>query len=358
VILLGRTARDEASWRARVALAQRMQAQVITDLKMPAAFPTDHPLHAGPPGVFLSPACIDALRAADVVLALDWYDLAGTLKQALGGAPLDARIVNVSPDAYVHRGWSMDYQGLAPADDYLMCEPDVVVSALLERASQHAPRALAPKSALPPAPDALSMRTLADAFNAAAGSRDVCLTRVPLGWHGAYRDFRAPLDYIGLEGGGGVGAGPGITVGAALALRGSGRTPVAIMGDGDFLMGVTALWTAAHYRLPCVIVVANNRSFYNDEVHQERVARARGRPVENKWIGQRIDEPDIDLGAMARAQGAKAFGPIATPTALAPALEGALAEADAGHVAVVDVRVQPGYDANPSGAASHRRGAQ
>jgi thiamine pyrophosphate-dependent acetolactate synthase large subunit-like protein len=358
VILLGRTARDEASWRARVALAQRIQAQVITDLKMPAAFPTDHPLHAGPPGVFLAPACIDALRAADVVLALDWYDLAGTLKQALGDAPLDAAIVNVSPDAYVHRGWSMDYQGLAPADEYLMCEPDGVVSALLERAAQRAPRAIAPKAALPPAPDALSMRTLADAFNAAAGARDICLTRVPLGWHGAYRDFRAPLDYIGLEGGGGVGAGPGITVGAALALRGSGRTPVAIMGDGDFLMGVTALWTAVHYRLPCVIVVANNRSFYNDEVHQERVARARGRSVENKWIGQRIDEPDIDLGAMARAQGAKAFDPIATASALATALERALAEADAGHVAVVDVRVQPGYDANPSGTASHRRGAQ
>jgi thiamine pyrophosphate-dependent acetolactate synthase large subunit-like protein len=357
VILVGRGARDDASWRTRVALAERLQARVITDLKMPAAFPTDHPLHAGPPGVFLTPACIDALRAADVVLALDWYDLAGTLKQALGDAPIDAHVVNVSPDAYVHRGWSMDYQGLAPADEYLMCAPEVVVSALLGRVSQHVPRGTASSAASPPASDALSIRTLADTFNTVVGRRDICLTRVPLGWHGAYRHFRAPLDYIGLEGGGGVGAGPGITVGAALALRGSGRIPVAIMGDGDFLMGVTAIWTAAHYRLPCVIVVANNRSFYNDEVHQERVARARGRPVENKWIGQRIDEPDIDLAAMARAQGAQAFGPIDTLSELAPALERALAAADVGHVAVVDVRVQPGYDANPSGAASPRRAA-
>ena len=115
-----------------------------------------------------------------------------------------------------------------------------------------------------------------------------------------------------------MGAGPGLTVGAALALKDSGRLPVAIMGDGDFLMGVTALWTAAHYRLPCVIIVANNRSFYNDEVHQERVARARGRPVENKWIGQRIDEPDIDLAAMARAQGAVGIGPVATSRLLRP----------------------------------------
>ena len=355
VMLMGRTARDEASWHARVALAERLQARVITDLKMPAAFPTDHPLHAGPPGVFLSPACIDALRGADVLLALDWYDVAGTLKQAHGDAPIGAAVINVSPDAHVHRGWSMDPQGLAPADDYLMCEPDVAVAALLERVTRHAPRPTAVPAALPPASNAVSIRTLAEALNAVAARRDICLARVPLGWHGAYRHFRAPLDYIGLEGGGGVGAGPGLTVGAALALRGSGRMPVAIMGDGDFLMGVTAIWTAAHYRLPCVILVANNRSFYNDEVHQERVARARERPIENKWVGQRIDAPDIDLAALARAQGAHAIGPIEALAQLRPALEQALAAADAGHVAVVDVRVQPGYDANPSGAASHQR---
>jgi thiamine pyrophosphate-dependent acetolactate synthase large subunit-like protein len=127
------------------------------------------------------------------------------------------------------------------------------------------------------------------------------------------------------------------------------------MGDGDFLMGVTALWTAAHYRLPCVIIVANNRSFYNDEVHQERVARARGRPVENKWIGQRIDEPDIDLAAMARAQGAVGIGPVNDVADLSRALEEAFAAAESGAVSVVDVRVLPGYDANPSGPASHKR---
>ena len=122
--------------------------------------------------------------------------------------------------------------------------------------------------------------------------------------------FRHPLDYLGSDGGGGIGGGPGISVGAALALKGSGRLPVAICGDGDYLMGVTALWTAAHYRIPLLMVIANNRSFFNDELHQERVARMRNRPVENRWIGQRISDPDIDLAAMARAQGAQGFGPV------------------------------------------------
>ena len=82
-------------------------------------------------------------------------------------------------------------------------------------------------------------------------------------------------------------------------------------------MGVTALWTAAHYRIPLLIVVANNRSFFNDELHQERVARMRNRPVENRWIGQRISDPDIDIAAMARAQGALGFGPVTTLDELA-----------------------------------------
>jgi thiamine pyrophosphate-dependent acetolactate synthase large subunit-like protein len=108
-------------------------------------------------------------------------------------------------------------------------------------------------------------------------------------------------------------------------------------------MGVTALWTAAHYRIPLLVLIANNRSFFNDELHQERVARMRHRPVENRWIGQRISDPDIDLAAMARAQGADGFGPVRTGSELSAALDAAIAAVEGGAVAVVDVRVEPGY---------------
>ena len=163
------------------------------------------------------------------------------------------------------------------------------------------------------------------------------------------------MDYLGGDGGGGVGAGPGLVAGAALALKGTKRISAGILGDGDFLMGVTALWTATHYKLPCLMVIANNRSFYNDELHQERVAKERARPVENKWIGQRIDEPDIDLAAMARAQGAEGIGPVKTLAELKPAIEKAVQAVKQGKVCVVDVRVVPGYDTNMSGAASAQR---
>jgi hypothetical protein len=53
-------------------------------------------------------------------------------------------------------------------------------------------------------------------------------------------------------------------------------------------MGATAIGPRCTYRIPLLVVVCNNRSFFNDELHQERVARIRNRPVENRWIGQRI----------------------------------------------------------------------
>ena len=157
--------------------------------------------------------------------------------------------------------------------------------------------------------------------------------------------FRHPLDYLGSDGGGGIGAGPGLTVGAALALKGSNRLVVGVCGDGDYMMGATAVWTAAHYKIPMLIVVCNNRSFFNDELHQERVARIRNRPVENRWIGQRISEPDIDCSAVAKAQGAVGFEPVTKQADLLPTFEKAIKAVEAGQVAVVDVRVEPGYAA-------------
>jgi len=356
VILAGRVSRSESAWKQRVALAEKLHARVLTDIKVGAAFPTDHPLHAAPPATFLSPDAAKLLRDADVVLSLDWVDLAGALKAAWGADPVGAKVIQISPDAHVHRGWSMDYQGLPAVDVYMMCEPDAVVPLLLD-AVKPRPGAIAAKPAPLPdaAPDVVSIRTLADALNVATKDMEVCITRLPLGWNGAYRHFGHPLDYIGSEGGGGVGAGPGITVGAALALKDSGRLPVAIMGDGDFLMGVTALWTAAHYGIPCLILVANNRSFFNDELHQERVAKERSRPVENRWIGQRISGPDIDIAMMARAQGAEGIGPVAKASELAPALEKGIQAARNGAVCVVDVRVAPGYDTNMGGSGASQK---
>ena len=117
----------------------------------------------------------------------------------------------------------MDYQGLPPADVYLMCEPDVAVPLLLE-AVRSRPAAVARRSRSTEAgqDDAVSIRALARGVQRSSPRAWTSASRkLPLGWNGAYRHFRHPLDYLGADGGGGVGAGPGLTVGAALALKGS-----------------------------------------------------------------------------------------------------------------------------------------
>jgi thiamine pyrophosphate-dependent acetolactate synthase large subunit-like protein len=359
VMLMGRASRDPDAWQRRVELAEAVGARVMTDRKAGAAFPTDHPLHAAGPATSLSPPGAELVAAADVILSLDWIDLAGTLKGACRGKAPPGKVIQVSVDQYVHNGWSMDYQGLPPADVYLLAEPDAAVPALLAEVRQirpNAPPLPAPRERRGPPPlsaletaSIIDVPLLATALKEALSGAPVSMIRLPLSWGEHLWDFRHPLDFLGADGGGGIGSGPGMAVGAALALRDGERLPVAVLGDGDFLMGVTALWTAVRNGIPVLIVLANNRSFFNDELHQERVARERGRPVENRWIGQAIRDPDIDLAAMARAQGCIGIGPVDDPRRLLPALNEAVAAVRAGKACVVDVHVAAGYDA---GAAS------
>jgi thiamine pyrophosphate-dependent acetolactate synthase large subunit-like protein len=359
LMLAGRGGRAPRGGRRRVELAEALGARVMTDRKSGATFPTDHPLWAGNPA---NPAGAELLRAADAILSLDWVDLAGTLKTAYAGKPVPAKVVHVSVDQYVHNGWSMDYQGLPPLDCYLLAEPDKAVPPLLAAIRERRPSALPAPQPLPrrgpPPPSELEAAAtievphIATALKEVLGDLPVSLLRLPLSWADGLWDFRHPLDYLGTDGGGGIGSGPGMSVGAALALRdtGSDRLPVAVLGDGDFLMGVTALWTAVRNTVPLLVIVANNRSFFNDELHQERVARQRGRPPENRWIGQAIRDPDIDLATLARGQGATGIGPVEDPKRLVAALREGVAAARAGKVCVVDVRVAVGYSAGATAA--------
>jgi thiamine pyrophosphate-dependent acetolactate synthase large subunit-like protein len=55
IILAGRVSRSERAWQQRIELAEALSARVVTDLKLGAAFPTDHPLHAGAPATRSTP---------------------------------------------------------------------------------------------------------------------------------------------------------------------------------------------------------------------------------------------------------------------------------------------------------------
>jgi thiamine pyrophosphate-dependent acetolactate synthase large subunit-like protein len=353
LVMIGRVSSDVAAFERRIALAERLGAVVLTDIKTGASFPTQHPLHPFPPSLYVSGAATQLVRDADVILSLDWIDLGGTLLQACGGEQPRGKVIQCSVDQYVHNGWNMDYQALPPTDLSILAPPDAFVAELLA--------ALGPTNAKPDAPwfakprevdspagpraasDRLPLEDLARVTTETLAPHRPSYIRLPLGWPGEYCRFAHPLDYIGFDGGGGIGSGPGMAIGAALALRSGDRLPVAVIGDGDYLMGLTALWTGVHYRVPVLIIVANNESFFNDELHQERMARVRGRPVENRWIGLRMSDPAMDLSKLAQGQGAKGYGPVRTAAELALTLEQAVADVRKGAVAVIDVRVLPEY---------------
>ena len=359
VILLGRVSRSPADWNARVRLAELLNARIITDLRSGASFPTDHPLHGGPADLFLTGANLELLAKADVVLSLDWPDLADCMKQAHGHSPIPPKVIQVSTDVHAQNGYSGDHQRLAAADLNIAVPPDAILEPLIAEVEGARPV----RRAVPPAVRgelaqkfSSEMSTLADigrAMSVLRSGRKLCLARVPLNWPAASYHFHEPLDYLGYDGGGGVGSGPGMTVGAAIALEGTGRAVVGIMGDGEFLGAASAMWTAAHYRIPLLIVVANNRSYFTDEIQQETVARERGRPVENRWIGQRIDGPPVDIAGLARDYGVQAEGPVERADQLLAALRRGLEAIESGRPYLVDVLVDPSRGANFDWLAGH-----
>jgi thiamine pyrophosphate-dependent acetolactate synthase large subunit-like protein len=340
-----------------VELAERLGARVLTDLKTGASFPTQHRLHPYPPGLFVSGDALSLIREADVILSLDWIDLAGALRLSCEGRWPNATIIQCSIDQYCHNGWSMDHQALPPADISMLANPDALVRALLDRVAPRRSTSPRPSPAVEAAVFApaeshslaaeantgVSIDSLARITVETLAAHHPSYLRLPLGWPGQFCRFADPLDYIGFDGAGGIGSGPGMAVGAALALRHTDRLPVAILGDGDYLMGLTAIWSAVHYRVPLLIVVANNQSFFNDELHQERTARLRERPVANRWVGMRMSDPPMDLARLAEGQGAIGLGPVDSAGAYAAALSSAIDNVKGGAACVIDVRVAPEY---------------
>jgi thiamine pyrophosphate-dependent acetolactate synthase large subunit-like protein len=355
-----------------VELAETLGAAVVSSLKSPASFPTNHPLHLGSPKQQPDADARAVLDQADLVLSLEYVDPVGMLR---GGPPTAGRgdgaearelprLILVSLEDYAVRSWVTDFQELPPAELTILSTVEQTVAALLpevrrrmdagarDRAERrtkahHARRAQMERSWAAAREKAygdsiIRLERLVGDLVSAFGPRasEATLARAPIKWVSGLWDFTRPGAYVGNDGGAGLGSGPGMSVGAALALRDSGGPVVGVLGDGDTLMASSAFWTAAHHRLPLLSVIANNRTYFNDEEHQERVARARSRPIENRWVGQRMDEPPVDFAGLAKSMGVEGFGPVSDPAKLEGVYKEALRAVEEGRPALVDVVVR------------------
>jgi acetolactate synthase I/II/III large subunit len=362
VLVPGHVGPDPASFRAMIDLAEVLGAGVV-DTGIRLAFPNRHPLalHG-----------TDIVREADVVVFIDVHDPGAYLVEADWTTRTnrtvirsDARVASLGLSELNIGSWSHEFGGLYEFDIDIVAEPALGLPRLVE-----ACRALvAARSSDEELARAARRRRFAelhtDRWSAwqtqaedEAGLAPVATSRLAAAtwevvrrydwvltagtandWARRLWDFDLPYRHPG----GSLGAASqfSLSLGVALAHKGTGRLVVDLQPDGDLLYDVGALWTAAHYDIPLLVVMFNNRAYYNDLMHQELVARHRSRPVENAHIGQELSAPAPDFAGLARSFGWRAWGPVSEPERLVSQIaEAADYVINAGKPALVDVVCQ------------------
>jgi thiamine pyrophosphate-dependent acetolactate synthase large subunit-like protein len=336
-------------------------AMPVVDLGARHNFPTPHPLD-------FAGLAKELLSEADVVLGLDVVDLDGAMRLPVDYSTRAAarvevsgqKVITISLDELVHRGLTTDYQALPAVDVPMLADTSLALPLLLEECraqlDESARARIERRRQLLEArqerlrqrqrsqieqqsdhPQITETRLVAELWQAIKNEDFIFsygrLRRMAPG----ICEIPGPQRSLASGGGGAVGAGPGVALGAGLALKTSGKVPVAILGDGETLASIQALWTAAHYQIPSLWVVNNNRSYFNDEDHQDRIARVRDRPPENRWIAQRMEKPEVDFAAITRTFGLHGEGPIKQPSDLAAAFQRGIEAVKRGQLAVIDV---------------------
>ena len=128
----------------------------------------------------------------------------------------------------------------------------------------------------------------------------------------------------------------GMSLGVALANQKHNRLVIDLQPDGDLLYDAAALWVAAKHKIPILIVMYNNRAYYNDWDHQLKMARQRGTDVHKAHIGMDLYDPAPDFATLARSMGIWSEGPIENPNDVKPALQRAIEQVKQGKPALID----------------------
>jgi thiamine pyrophosphate-dependent acetolactate synthase large subunit-like protein len=357
--------RREAGFDALGELAEILAAPVL-DQWGRFNFPVQHPLN-------LTGQSDKVIPQTDLILAFDVPDLEGATVRRVQergnrrATPLiaaGAKVINVALDDLLVRAWATDFNKLRQADLMILADTSVFLPELVRRLKAEQKLAelkdeianrraewgkiyQAKKAALENElkikwdEKPVAMTRLYAEINEAIKSEDWVLTN---GTSQGKENFYLPASQfnqiLGKYKGGGLGYGMPASLGAALAHKGSGKFCINIQPDGDLLFTVSSIWTAVHHEIPLLSIVCSNRSYFNDEEHQERIAIQRNRPVENKTIGIRIEDPNVDFGAMARTYGCWGAGPITEPKDLTKTLREAVKVVKSGKPALIDVVCQ------------------
>jgi thiamine pyrophosphate-dependent acetolactate synthase large subunit-like protein len=362
VIIPGYAGRDPKAFGQLVELAELLGAGVI-DTGIRLNFPNRHPLNVT--------GSDDALSDADLVFFLDVKDfgkptqqldrVARTIKTRI---PDNAKIVDIGFNDLEISAWSHDFTALHPTDLQITADSSIALPMLLARCAEleqadHGRRQAreARRSELARRHDAVweswrqqaksdrdlspvSTSRLAEEVWEVVKNYDWVLTAgTASGWALRTWDFDKPHRHAGASLG--TATQISISLGVALAHKGSGKLVVDLQPDGDLMFDPGALWVAAYHKIPMLVVMFNNRAYYNDWEHQERIARHRETPVENAYLGMEIDGPAPDFANIARSFGWYGEGPIDDPERVRDAVRRAAEVVmSTGQPALVDVVCQ------------------
>jgi acetolactate synthase-1/2/3 large subunit len=352
VILAEFVGRDPEGYEALVKLAETLGAPVY-DVGSRLNFPSRHPLNFS--------MHKDVFRDADVVLSLDTRDwerptteLVSTTRKVTSLLPPGCKWIDIGFGDLEISSWAMDYQRLLHADLRVMADTTLAIPALAKlikpKGAESRTRHYAnlnkkvragwekeAKEDWDASP--ITLPRLAYEVWQQIRKHDWVLTAGTLDeWARKIWDFDKPYRHPGKSLG--TATQIGISLGVALAHRGKGRLVVDLQPDGDLMFDAGALWVAAKHRIPMLIVMFNNRAYYNDWEHQIRMAKLRGTPVERAHIGMDMSDPEPDFATLARSMGWYAEGPIDKPGAVAAALKRAIRKVQAGQPALIDTITQ------------------
>jgi acetolactate synthase I/II/III large subunit len=366
VLLADRLGRTPAGMKNLVDLAEALQAPVIS---RPGRmnFPSRHPLNQTDRANAL-------IREADVILGLEMSDFWGNVnsfrdQMRRTSEPLTkagTKLISISADDLYMKSNYQDFDRLPEVDLAIAADGESSLPSLTEAikrmltddkrracegrgaqlAKMHQQTLELNREAAAVAWDASPIstaRVCAELWNQIKG-RDWSLVSTTIfqsRWPERLWNFDRHYQYIGTQGGYGIGYGAPAAVGAALANRKYGRLSVNIQGDGDLMYAPGVLWTAAHHQIPLLSVMHNNRGYHQEVMQVQIMADRRNRGIDRANIGTTITAPNIEYAKLAQSMGMYGEGPIADPKDLGPALKRALDVVNRGEPAVVDVVTQP-----------------
>jgi acetolactate synthase-1/2/3 large subunit len=347
VIVASRCARTPAGMTLLVELAESLQAGVV-DQHRRMNFPTRHPLNGG------------AANQADVVLALEGGDISNLSRQA---RQRNAKVISITAADLFQRSNYGDYMRYAEVDLAIAADAEATLPALIDEVkrlttadrkrtfeARGAKIAKANRETYERAKSDATYGWDASPISTARLSmelwqqirgEDWSLVTGWVNWPLRLWEFTKHYQYIGRAGGEGVGYYAPAAVGAALANKKHGRFTVAIQPDGDLMVAPGALWTAAHHKIPLLIVMQNNRAYHQEVMWFQRQALLRNRSPEGLYTGFGLRDPNIDFAAMAKSMGVGASGPISDPKDLAAAIRRGVGVVKNGEPYLIDVVTQP-----------------